>query len=95
MSSGADVDSDGVYYLSVEEFEWRPERCAAAENSTSYGARRETTKPGGSRVKPEECVLFSGAANGAEEAFGAAAERRFDGALGVRHHDCYPTIVAG
>jgi len=27
-------------------------------------------------VKPEECVLFSGAANGAESAFGAAAERR-------------------
>jgi hypothetical protein len=27
-------------------------------------------------MKPEECVLFSGAANGAESAFGAAAERR-------------------
>jgi len=27
-------------------------------------------------VKPEECVLFSGAANGAESEFGAAAERR-------------------
>ncbi|HET9942002.1 MAG TPA: hypothetical protein VFR05_01600 [Terriglobia bacterium] len=26
-------------------------------------------------MKPEECVLFSGAANGAEAAFGAAAER--------------------
>jgi hypothetical protein len=26
-------------------------------------------------MKPEDCVLFSGAANGAEEAFGAAAER--------------------
>ena len=31
---------------------------------------------GGSSVKPEECVLFSGAANGAESEFGAAAERR-------------------
>jgi hypothetical protein len=27
-------------------------------------------------VKPEQCVLFSGAANGAESEFGAAAERR-------------------
>jgi len=27
-------------------------------------------------VKPEECVLYSGAANGAEAAFGEAAERR-------------------
>ena len=27
-------------------------------------------------MKPENCVLFSGAANGAESAFGAAAERR-------------------
>ncbi len=27
-------------------------------------------------MKPEECVLFSGAANGAESEFGAAAERR-------------------
>jgi len=27
-------------------------------------------------VKPENCVLFSGAANGAESEFGAAAERR-------------------
>ncbi len=27
-------------------------------------------------MKAEECVLFSGAANGAESAFGAAAERR-------------------
>ena len=27
-------------------------------------------------MKPEECILFSGAANGAEAAFGAAAERR-------------------
>jgi hypothetical protein len=27
-------------------------------------------------VKPESCVLFSGAANGAESEFGAAAERR-------------------
>jgi hypothetical protein len=27
-------------------------------------------------VKPETCVLFSGAANGAESEFGAAAERR-------------------
>ena len=27
-------------------------------------------------MKPEECVLFSGAANGAESAFGSAAERR-------------------
>jgi len=27
-------------------------------------------------VKPEECVLYSGAANGAESAFGEAAERR-------------------
>ena len=27
-------------------------------------------------MKPEECVLYSGAASGAEEAFGAAAERR-------------------
>jgi len=27
-------------------------------------------------VKPEDCVLFSGAANGAESEFGAAAERR-------------------
>src|ERR1051325_10170612 len=26
-------------------------------------------------MKPEECILFSGAANGAEAAFGAAAER--------------------
>ena len=26
-------------------------------------------------MKPEECILFSGAANGAESAFGAAAER--------------------
>ena len=26
-------------------------------------------------MKPEECVLYSGAANGAESAFGAAAER--------------------
>jgi hypothetical protein len=26
-------------------------------------------------MKPEDCVLFSGAANGAESAFGAAAER--------------------
>ena len=27
-------------------------------------------------MKPEECILFSGAANGAEATFGAAAERR-------------------
>ena len=27
-------------------------------------------------MKPEDCVLYSGAANGAESAFGAAAERR-------------------
>jgi hypothetical protein len=27
-------------------------------------------------MKPEDCVLFSGAANGAESEFGAAAERR-------------------
>ena len=27
-------------------------------------------------MKPEECVLFSGAANGAEAEFGKAAERR-------------------
>jgi hypothetical protein len=27
-------------------------------------------------MKPEDCILFSGAANGAEAAFGAAAERR-------------------
>jgi hypothetical protein len=33
------------------------------------------TQPGGSAVKPENCVLFSGAANGAESEFGAAAER--------------------
>ena len=26
-------------------------------------------------MKPEDCILFSGAANGAEAAFGAAAER--------------------
>jgi hypothetical protein len=26
-------------------------------------------------MKPEECSLFSGAANGAESAFGGAAER--------------------
>jgi hypothetical protein len=27
-------------------------------------------------MKPEDCILYSGAANGAEAAFGAAAERR-------------------
>jgi hypothetical protein len=27
-------------------------------------------------MKAEECILFSGAANGAEAAFGAAARRR-------------------
>ncbi len=27
-------------------------------------------------MKPEDCILFSGAANGAEAEFGAAAERR-------------------
>jgi hypothetical protein len=27
-------------------------------------------------MKPDDCILFSGAANGAEAAFGAAAERR-------------------
>ena len=27
-------------------------------------------------MKADECVLFSGAANGAESAFGAAAEKR-------------------
>ena len=26
-------------------------------------------------MKPEDCILYSGAANGAEAAFGAAAER--------------------
>jgi len=31
---------------------------------------------GGIAMKPEECVLFSGAANGAESEFGSAAERR-------------------
>src|SRR4051812_24134782 len=43
------------------------------------------------KMKPEECILFSGAANGAEAAFGAAAERHgieevnftFEG-----HNDC-------
>src|SRR5689334_18440307 len=29
----------------------------------------------GGTMKPEDCILFSGAANGAEAAFGAAAER--------------------
>ena len=33
------------------------------------------TIEGATSVKPEECVLFSGAANGAESDFGAAAER--------------------
>jgi len=30
---------------------------------------------GGGNMKPEDCILFSGAAKGAEAAFGAAAER--------------------
>ncbi|MBW2273346.1 MAG: hypothetical protein JRG96_08750 [Deltaproteobacteria bacterium] len=42
----------------------------------SYEASDESSRAGGSRVKPEDCVLFSGAASGAEEAFGAAAEQR-------------------
>ncbi len=44
-------------------------------------------------MKPEDCVLFSGAANGAEAAFGAAAERHgvdevnftFEGHRDARH----------
>jgi hypothetical protein len=76
MSPEQDIDSEGVYYISVADFEWRPQRCEAGESSTSYEPRHEAEKLGGARVKPEECVLFSGAASGAEEAFGVAAERR-------------------
>lgn len=39
------------------------------------GARNPVRTPGGTSVKPEECILYCGAAPGAEAAFGAEAER--------------------
>ena len=42
------------------------------DSALSAGSSVQTE---GGSMKPEDCVLFSGAANGAETAFGAAAER--------------------
>ena len=35
MSAAKDVDSEGVYYISVEDFEWRPPKKAEEEQPSA------------------------------------------------------------
>ena len=48
----ADLDSEGVYYLSVEDFEWRPPR-SSGEEPGALGAKGDSGAPTGGDKHPD------------------------------------------
>jgi hypothetical protein len=52
MGQEGEVDSEGVYYISVEDFEWRPPR--ASEHAKSESKSESAKRPQDCEAQSEE-----------------------------------------